>query len=65
MDLEKMFGLTKQNFNLLVIVLLLVILGIVAFNAYAVLYVKAKDRIDVGLGIGAEAGLDIPFIRRK
>ncbi len=63
MDTE-FLGFKKENFNLLLVVLLLVIFGIVSFNAYSVWYVKAKDKIGAGVGMGADIGLDIPFLRR-
>ena len=64
MDTE-VLGIPRQTFNLLVIVIILVILGIVSFNAYAAWYVNAKDKVNLGFGLGANVGLDIPFLRKR
>ena len=66
MDTE-IFGIKikKQTFNLLLVVLLFVVIGIVSFNAYSISYIKAKDKISVGLGVGAGVELDLPFLRRR
>ena len=50
------FGMKKQTFNLMLIIILLVILGIVTFNVYA--YISARKKISVGMG--ADMGIKVP-----
>nr|QBK89236.1 MAG: hypothetical protein LCMiAC02_03310 [Mimivirus LCMiAC02] len=64
MDLE-FVGLKRQNVWLIVVVILLVILGIVSFNAYSVWYIKAQNDIKLGAAVGAGLGIDLPSYARK
>jgi len=59
------FGLKRQNATLIIILILLVILGIVSFNAYSVWYVKAQNDIKLGAAVGLGLGLDLPSYARK
>nr|QBK88408.1 MAG: hypothetical protein LCMiAC01_00720 [Mimivirus LCMiAC01] len=54
-----MFGLDEDTYRLLIFVLLLVIFGIVSFNAYS--FISAKD----GISLGAGYGFQIPSRREK
>jgi len=47
-----LFGLDEDTYRLLIFVILLVIFGIVSFNAY--MFVSAKDRISFGVGAGLQ-----------
>ena len=55
------FELNDNTYRFLIVVFLLVILGLVSFNAY--MFVSAKDKVAFGLGIGA--GLQFPFRQKK
>lgn len=47
---DKIFGLDTSTFNVLILLLLLIILGIVSFNYY--LFLSANNGIDFGTGVG-------------
>jgi len=54
-----MFEFNERTFRIFIVLLLLVILGLVSFNAY--FFVSAKDDIKVGAGAGL--GLSLPFMK--
>ncbi len=60
---NEFLGIQKQTFNLLVLIIILVIFGIVSFNAYMVWTVKAKDKIAMSIDMGADVELNIPFLK--
>ncbi len=55
-----MFEFNERSFKFLIVILLLVILGLVSFNAY--FFVSAKD--DIKMGAGAGFGLSLPFMKK-
>nr|QBK89053.1 MAG: hypothetical protein LCMiAC02_01460 [Mimivirus LCMiAC02] len=55
-----MFEFDERTFRLFIVILLLVILGIVSFNAY--FFVSAKD--DIKIGAGAGMGFSLPFMKQ-
>ncbi len=54
-------GIKRQNVTLIIILILLVILGIVSFNAYSVWYVKAQNDFKFGARVGVGMGLKNPL----
>ena len=58
--------ISQQNLNIFIMVVVLVIFGIVSFNAYSVWYITAQNNIQLGVGLGGSVGLDVPsYLRRR
>ena len=50
----------KQNYRMIILVIVLVILGIVSFNAWSLWYINAQKDFKAGVGMGASVGVGMP-----